>query len=103
MKPARRLAATVRAAGGGYRQNVPSVTSIDGRSFPKPISDRIDRLCHLVLGQGSGPELMEFLEGITMRTILPADAPNEVLRDMEGQRRLVAMLKQRLKRAVSSE
>lgn len=88
-----------RALGGGARQPVEIVSSSDGRSFPKLVSDRIDRLVHLVFNNANGRELMEVLEGMTLRTVLPATSPEAILRDMEGQRRLVAMLKQRARRA----
>lgn len=88
-----------RGVDGKPRQSVPVVASLDGRSFPQPINDEIDRTVFLALGNENGRKLLEFLEGITLRTVLPPEASNETLREMEGQRRLVAMLKQRLKRA----
>ncbi len=85
--------------GGGLKQKVEFVTSLDGRSFPAPMNDKIDRVVFLALGNPNGADLMAFLENITLRTVLPVTATDTERCDLEGQRRLVAMLKQRLKRA----
>ena len=74
-------------------------TTLDGRSYPVPLDEKIDRIVFLALNDENGRALLAYLEGITLRTVLPVEATNEQLRDLEGQRRLVAMLKQRLARA----
>ena len=89
--------------GGGLRQRVNYFQSLDGRSFPEGVNDRIDRTVFLALGNANGRELLAFLESITLRTVMPVTASDGDLRDMEGQRRLVAMLKQRLQRATTKE
>ena len=89
--------------GGGLRKNVSYVQSLDGRSFPETVSDRIDRTVFLALNNPNGRELLAFLESITLRTVLPVTATDTERSDMEGQRRLVAMLKQRLQRATTKE
>lgn len=94
--------ATARV-GGGLRKNVNYIQSLDGRSFPETVSDRIDRTVFLALGNPNGKELLAFLESITLRTVLPVTATDTERSDMEGQRRLVAMLKQRLQRAMTKE
>lgn len=93
MKPIRARVA------GGQRQQVPHRTTIDGRSYPVPLDEKIDRVVFLALGNENGKLLLDYLEGITLRTVLPVEATDEALRDLEGQRRLVAMLKHRLRRA----
>lgn len=85
--------------GGGAKKPVDMVTSMDGRSYPSELSQKIDRVVFLALSSGPGKDLLEFLEGITLRTVLPVTATPEELQAIEAQRRLVAMLKQRLNRA----
>lgn len=92
-----------RSVGGQAKAPVPLVVSLDGRSFPKPLSDQIDRLCHLTFNSADGQQLLVWLESVTLRTVLPPEASNETLRELEGQRRLVAMLRQRMRRAVKPE
>jgi hypothetical protein len=87
---------------GGQRKPVAMVRSIDGRSYPEPLNDEIDRIVHLALNNEHGRRLMDWLQGITLRTVLPVEASTEQLREMEGQRRLVAMLMQRMKRALEA-
>lgn len=92
MKPIRGV------AHGAKRIQLEQRTDMTGRTFSAKDDDKIDRTVHLALNNPAGRELMNYLEGITMRTVLPVDATNEQLRDMEAQRRLVAMLKARMKR-----
>jgi hypothetical protein len=83
---------------GGVRKEVQLVTAADGRQFPVETDKELNRIAHQIFGSGPGASFLVFLESITLRSILPPTASDAVLRDHEGQRRLVAMIRDRVKK-----
>jgi hypothetical protein len=70
---------------------------IDGVVRTVEQDEKLNTLVGDVLGIGPGVELMDYLRGLTLRTVLPVTASDQELRAMEGKRHLVFILETRLR------
>ena len=70
---------------------------IDGVPRTEAEERSLDILVLEVLGGGRGAQLMDYLRGLTLRTVSGPAVSDQELRHREGQRHLVWMLEARLK------
>jgi hypothetical protein len=66
--------------------------TIDGFKRPAEMEERINIVCRGVLGSDEGEKLMNYLQSITVMTVMPPSATDAELRMQEGMRRLFGIL-----------
>jgi hypothetical protein len=86
----------VLAGGKGAQKGV------DGRIYKPEVEDGLNTLVARVFGTPDGERLLNYLRGITLNQAYEADVTPQALMHKEGQRWLVGMLLQRLRKGNAS-
>lgn len=66
--------------------------NIDGWARSTDAEEKIDAACRAALTGPAGEAVMEYIKSITTSAVLPAGSSDAELREMEGMRRLTAIL-----------
>lgn len=69
--------------------------SIDGFARNPDLEEKINAACRTVLTGPAGEQVMEYIKSITTSAVLPPGSSDAELREMEGMRRLCAILDMR--------
>lgn len=72
------------------------VLGIDGRKRPRELEEKISDLCLSAFTTPAGEQVLQYLKNITLMAPAPSGVRSEDLHALEGARRLVAMLLQRI-------
>jgi len=66
--------------------------TIDAFARPADLEEKINSVCRSVLTGPEGDKLMNYLQSITVMTVMPASATDGELRMQEGMRRLYGIM-----------
>jgi hypothetical protein len=69
--------------------------SIDGFARSEDLEEKINGACRTALTGPAGEAVMEYIKSITTSAVMPAGTSDAELREMEGMRRLTAILDMR--------